>query len=123
MVRQPLRLLALLALVVGAVSCGHRYHYRERGLHAVPFTLTLVNDSSDDLIPGPIVAQPGSLLLTDLPTVPPGRSLDVAIGYVPSTITISAIATDGATYVYPTVLLQEGIDFSFDASGVVYVFR
>jgi len=119
-------LFALLA--VGGAGCGH-YHHSDYYVTTTSagtyetFNLTLVNNSNQTLLPGPIVAEPYD---PNVPTVdiPPGGSAVYSIGFLPSSITVGATGVgSNSNFTYPTQTLTLGVDYFTDANGVTFTYH
>jgi hypothetical protein len=128
--RCRLALVACLAFasLLGA-GCGHSHESDTTTVVTVssgtyePFTLTVENDTTMTLLPGPIVADPYD---PDIPTVAlaPGESATYSIGFLPSSITVGATGVGAfSSYVYPTRTLDLGFDYSAYASGATFIYR
>ncbi len=85
-----------------------------------PFALTLVNNTSQILTPGPVVANPNTVAFTPLPSINPGSTLVVQIGFLPSSITIGANPAFGNPYPTKTIVL--GTDYFQDATGATFIY-
>jgi hypothetical protein len=126
------RIAALALALVGVLSffgagCGH-YHHSDYYVTTTAgtyetFSLTLVNNTNQTLLPGPILAAPYD---PNVPAVaiPPGGSAVYSIGFLPSSITVGATGVGTfANYVYPTTTLELGVDYFSDATGATFVYH
>jgi hypothetical protein len=128
MKRSWIAVLAVAALVsLTGVGCGHYHHDGhyvtvESGTYE-PFTLTLVNHTNQDLLPGPITAEPYE------PNVPavvihPGDSATYSIGFLPSQVTVGAVGVGlFSSYTYPDTTIYLGIDYYSDSAGATFIYH